>query len=196
MLNVWHQRLQEHSAAGLEPLTNTHAGLAPVAADAFAALYNELLPPVFGYIRFRVGDLHVAEDLTAQVFERGLRRLASVREPERVRAWLFMIARHAIADYYRTNRPTVPLETADNLEHLWVDSPEVLTERRDDVHRVLAQVAVLSDRERELVGLKFAGCLCNREIARVTGLAEANVAQILHRALVRLRQRFEEETRP
>ena len=87
MLNVWHQRLQEHSAAGLEPLTNTHAGLAPVAGDAFAALYNELLPPVFGYIRFRVGDLHVAEDLTAQVFERGLRRLASVREPERVRAW-------------------------------------------------------------------------------------------------------------
>ena len=61
---------------------------------------------------------------------------------------------------------------------------------------MLAHVAVLSDRERELVGLKFAGSLRNREIARVTGLSEANVAQILHRALVRLRQRFEEETRP
>ena len=192
MLYAWHQRLQDHATAGPEPVTTTQAGLAPAAADAFAALYQELLPPVLGYIRIRVGDLHVAEDLTAQVFERGLRRLASVREPDRVRAWLFTIARHAVADYFRTHRPGVPLATADDLEHLWVESPEALAEHREDLQRLLGHVPALSDRERELLGLKFAAGLRNREIARVVGLSEANVAQILHRALVRLRQRFDE----
>ena len=51
----------------------------------FSDLYRELFPPLYGYIRFRVGDVHVAEELTARVFERALKGLASVREPERVR---------------------------------------------------------------------------------------------------------------
>jgi DNA-directed RNA polymerase specialized sigma24 family protein len=74
------------------------------ATQRFVRLYRELFPPLHGYIRFRVGDLHAAEDLTAQVFERALARLASVREPERVRAWLFTIARNAIVDYRRRRR--------------------------------------------------------------------------------------------
>ncbi len=162
-------------------------------AEGFARLYRELFPPVYGYVRFRVGDPHLAEDLTAQVFERALARLASVRQPERVRAWLFTIARNAITDYHRARRPAAGLESAEGLAHLWIESPEGEAVRRDDLRRLGAYLGGLAERERELIGLKFAAGLTNREIARILGLSEANVAQILHRAVVKLRQRFAEE---
>jgi len=48
-------------------------------------------------------------------------------------------------------------------------------------------VARLSDRERDLVALKFAAGLTNRRIAELTGLSESNLGVILYRAVPRLR---------
>ncbi|MFQ6101807.1 MAG: RNA polymerase sigma factor [Anaerolineae bacterium] len=48
-------------------------------------------------------------------------------------------------------------------------------------------MARLSDRERDLIGLKFAAGLPNRRIAELTGLSENNVGVILYRAVRRLR---------
>lgn len=163
------------------------------ASAQFVALYRELFPPLYGFVRFRVGDAQVAEDLTAQVFERALARLATVRHTERVRAWLFTIARNAITDYRRRHRPTGSLADAETLEHLWADSPETDAVRQDEWRRLVAYLADLDEREREAIGLKFAAGLTNREIGAVLGLSHANVAQIIHRAIVKLRRRFDAE---
>lgn len=42
----------------------------------FDQLYAELVSPVYGYIRFRIGDLQATQDLTAHVFEKVLTRLS------------------------------------------------------------------------------------------------------------------------
>jgi RNA polymerase sigma factor (sigma-70 family) len=163
------------------------------AADRFARMYAELFPPVYGYVRFRVRDVHAAEDVTALVFERALGRLASVRDASRVRAWVFSIARNAVADHRRRRRTLLDLDSADALEHLWVESPEGGALRREERRRLAEHLARLSDRERELIGLRFAAGLPNREIGEICGLTEANVAQIVHRAVVKLRRRLGDE---
>ena len=163
------------------------------ATERFVRLYEELFPPVYGYVRFRVRDAHAAEDVTAQVFERALTRLASLRDAARARAWVFTIARNAVADYRRAQRPALDLDSADALERLWVDSPEGAALQRDEARQLLTRLAELSDRERELIGLRFAAGLTNREIGDVCGLSEANVAQIVHRAVVKLRRQLDVE---
>ncbi len=168
-------------------------GAQDTAAERFVRLYQELFPPVYGYVRFRVRDTHAAEDVTAQVFERALARMATLRDANCARAWVFTIARNAVADYRRGRRPAVELDVADALEHLWVDSPEVKALQRGEARRLLVQLAELGDRERELIGLRFAAGLTNREIGEICGLSEANVAQIVHRAVVKLRRRLDVE---
>jgi RNA polymerase sigma factor (sigma-70 family) len=162
-------------------------------ATRVARLYRELFPSVFGFIRFRVGDGHLAEDLTATVFERALARLATVRDPDRVRSWLFTVARNVVTDERRRRRPGGTVEEIETLEHLWVDSPESEALARDEWRRLVGYLADLDDRDREILGLRFAAGLSNREVGQVVGHSEAHVAQIIHRAVVKLRRRFANE---
>jgi len=50
----------------------------------------------------------------------------------------------------------------------------------------------LSEREQEIIGLKFGGGLTNRKIAALLDLKENHVAVILYRAMHKLRQRLVE----
>ena len=52
---------------------------------------------------------------------------------------------------------------------------------------MLAALSRLDERERELLALKFASCMTNRQIAGLSGLSESNVGVILYRALHHLR---------
>jgi len=140
-------------------------------------------------VRYRVGDAETADDLTAQVFERALVNIGRYR-PERAPfvAWLFAIARNAVSDYLRTQRRRrwLSLEVLRDRASRELQ-PEEVSIRNETHAELLASVARLSDRERDLIALKFAAGLTNRRIAEITGLSESNVGVILYRAVRRLR---------
>ena len=54
-----------------------------------------------------------AEDVAQDALLRIHRSAASLRDPQRVQGWVYSVARHAIADYYRAHRR---VEVADALE--------------------------------------------------------------------------------
>ena len=156
-------------------------------ADRVAALYDELFPAIYRFVRFRLRDEHLAEDVTARVFERALGQMASLRDPNRVRAWLFAIARNLVADARRAPRSSVGLDAVDDDPSSWVGAPDDDVLSHEARLELLRCVSRLDTRARDLIGLRYAAGLRNREIAAATGLSEANVAQILRRALKRLR---------
>ncbi len=60
----------------------------------------------------------------------------------------------------------------------------------EERQRLLEALGVLSNRERDVLGLKFAGGPTNRAIARLTGLGESHVGVIVYRAVGKLRARL------
>jgi RNA polymerase sigma-70 factor (ECF subfamily) len=131
----------------------------------------------------------VAEDLTSTTFERVMRAWKSY-DPEKAseRTWILAIARNVLRDHFRRQRHRAGVsldEHPEIAEALSVDDPEVERILSDDAVR--AWLAPLSEREREVVTLRYAVELPAEEVAEVTGLSAANVHQIASRALRRLR---------
>jgi RNA polymerase sigma-70 factor, ECF subfamily len=155
------------------------------------ALYRDARDDVYAYVVTVLHDPPAAEDVTAQAFERAIRRRKAF-DPRRgtPRAWLFGIARHAALDELRRRRRGA---------HLVADPPDPETaEPGDDVEGALRRAAVraalarLTPRERELVALKFRAGLDNAELAAVLGVSVSNAGTLLHRAMTKLREAVDE----
>ena len=158
----------------------------------FETVYLTELPRIYNFFRYRVGDDQIAEDLTAETFEKAWKHRERYREDlASFSTWLFIIARRISADHFRKRRHTVPLEEARRLA-----DPQTLEEeaqRKAEFARLSALLARLAERERELVALKYGAGLTNRAIARISGLSESNVSTILHRLTTQLRAQLEKD---
>lgn len=159
-------------------------------AVAFQHVCETRLQAVYAYVRYRVPDPQAAEDLAARTFLRALERLHTFDSGRgELIQWIFGIARHVVQDHVRERRrwAWIPLERLS--ERASRDAtPEVALAASEEHQRLAAALARLADRERDLLGLKFAGGLTNREIAQVTGLRESHVGVIVFRAISRLRE--------
>jgi len=142
---------------------------------------SPLIRRVYGYVAYRIGDGPDAEDVTSATFERALRYRSSF-DPRRGEpaAWLIGIARREI-ETHRLARSAVVVEEIE------LEDPFDLagaTAARVDLHRA---IAMLAERDRELLALRYGADLTARQIAALLHERVNSVEVALHRALARLR---------
>jgi RNA polymerase sigma factor (sigma-70 family) len=156
----------------------------------FARVYEEHVWRVYGFLAYRLRDRNTAEDLTQMTFERALRAWARF-DPRRASesTWLLAIARNLLIDHHRRDR-SGQMEEIDERTLPTVPGPEERTSTSPELTQALLE---LSDRDREVVALRFGGDLTGPEIASLLDLSLANVQQILSRSLQKLRVLLEPE---
>ena len=149
---------------------------------------EEAIRRVYAYAAYRIGAGADAEDVVSETIERALRYRDSYDHRKGSPAgWLVAIASHVIADRRREAAGRVGLDDADE-----VSSGEDLaarSERRLDLRQA---VALLDERSRHLLALRYGADLKAREIAELLELKTNAVEVALHRALERLRGLMEE----
>src|SRR5437868_3207321 len=96
---------------------------------ALEVIWKEFSTQLDRFIRVRVSDHAAAEDILQDVFFKLQSRLEEFRDPTRLRAWLMLVARNAIIDYYRTRKPTAELtdSLADPLSRDGIEEQELKT---------------------------------------------------------------------
>lgn len=152
-------------------------------------VYREHVDAVFGFFAFSVSRAH-AEDLTSATFERVIRswkRYDAKKASERT--WILAIARNLLTDHFRRqrHREGVSLDQHPLLAES-LSGEDAEASARLDRDEVRSWLGGLSQRERELLTLRYGADLTARDIASLTELSEANVHQILSRSLRKLRQ--------
>ena len=93
---------------------------AHVAGDraALASIYDRYAPSLFDTATALLGDRDEAADVVQDTFLAAHQHLARLRDPSRLRAWLFAVARHEVERRGRKRRRAVPTATVADMAPL------------------------------------------------------------------------------
>jgi RNA polymerase sigma-70 factor (ECF subfamily) len=151
---------------------------------SFQAAAERHLDDVYGYLTWFTGDRALAEDLTAETFERALRlwsRYDARRGSERT--WLCQVARTVALDHFRSERRRRRREEA-------AAQPEALPEppERGLSPELEAALSGLNAAEREVIALRVILELDAASSAAMLGISVTNCTTRLSRALRKLEE--------
>jgi len=178
-----------------EALTRVR-GRDPEAMERFFDLYYDRL---FGHIMRLVGNQHLAEDLTHDVFLR-LNRVLDRLDPERdPTAWVFTVATNVVRDHWRSRGHKDQARgtelTGAHLEVLAdeADDAEEQLVRRQEQRQVRQALAALPDDDREVILLRDFEDLDSGTVGEILGLKADAVRQRHKRAVGRLGDAFRQQ---
>ncbi len=158
-------------------------------AISFEEEFRRLYPRIYSYIAARTSDPEVAQDLTAEVFARAWESWSQLEHPEARVGWLFTIARNIVASHFR--RAHRQAQLAARLQVLGEASPQdpeeavLALEERQGLREALA---TLSQREQEVLRLRFEAGLDSKQVGQLLGLNDVHVRVVTCRALGKLRR--------
>jgi RNA polymerase sigma factor (sigma-70 family) len=150
------------------------------------------------FIRARVSDVGVAEDILQDVFSEFVEAERLLQPIEQAGAWLFRVARNRITDWFRRKKPVThaPIE-AEGEDLFWEDTlpspdagPDALYLRERMLEELVEALEELPDAQRnafiahEIEGLSF------REIAQLSGESVNTLLSRKYAAVQHLRKRL------
>jgi RNA polymerase sigma-70 factor, ECF subfamily len=148
-------------------------------------VWHEFAEKLRGFIRSRVGDDATADDILQDVFVKIAGRLSSLDNPARLQSWIFLIARNAVIDHYRTRRKTVEVpETLPDESESAGDDPEM--EPLKAAFRRM--IDALPEPYREAITLTELEGLTQKEFAARLGISLSGAKSRVQRGRERLRQ--------
>jgi len=156
--------------------------------EAFAELYDHHVESVYRYLLYRVREPADAEDLASEVFTRAFANIHRYRwQGKSFLAWLYTIARNAVTDRRRRDRPTVDLDNAYGVAE---DGPTAHDRavRSEALDSLRAAIRRLTMEQQEVIVLRFVENLSSRQVAKVLGKNEGAIRALQFRALGRLRK--------
>jgi RNA polymerase sigma-70 factor (ECF subfamily) len=166
---------------------------APEPADQgpqLLALYDRALPQVYGYLRTRVGETEIAEDLTAETFLAAVRAVQEHKVPDLTIAWLVTVARNKLVDHWRRReREERTLRLASDSESEVVDDD---VDARFDRMRAREVLAELAPHHRVALTLRYLDGLSVPEVARELDRTVHATEALLVRARHAFRIRYAE----
>jgi len=174
------------------PAADPDAALVAAAREepqAFLALYDRYFDRVLGYVRLRIRDEFVCEDVASTVFTTALAQLPRFRGDGTFAGWLFQIARNAVRDVQRrpaaTRLPHDPVACDPDLEERFL-----AFERAAYLH---TQIRLLTPQQQHLLGLRYGAGLAFDEIGAIVGATSGTARVRVHRILEDLRRRYSDD---
>jgi len=162
---------------------------------AFSVLVRKYQRSVHALAWRKIGDFHIAEDITQDTFLKAYQRLSTLKKPQRFASWLYVIAANHCSTWLRKKRlwtqsleetNSAQLEKATYSGYV-IEENERMTEetQREIVKKLLAK---LQESERTVITLHYLGGMNYEEISEFLGVSVAAIKNRLYRARNRLKK--------
>jgi len=146
----------------------------------------------------KIGDFHIAEEITQDTFLKAYKKLATLKEPQRFDSWLYVIAANRCSSWLRKKRlwtrPLEQLEETDDEQlqkerysgFVAAENERTTAEAQRDVVKKL--LAKLQESERTIMTLHYFGEMTCTEIGAFLGVSKNTIKSRLRRAQQRLKK--------
>lgn len=161
--------------------------------SAFTTLVKKYQKWVHALVWRKVGDFHIAEELTQDVFLKVYKKLSTLKPTDHFPGWLYVIAsRHCIAWFRKKHLPITSLDAmpASEIEEFYYTQYESahgekasLEHQREIIKRLLQK---LPESERTVVTLHYLAEMSCEKISEYLGVSPNTIKSRLHRARKRL----------
>lgn len=168
--------------------------------DAFAKLYDQYYPKIFGYVLRRSANIEAAQDITSETFLKALGKLWQFRwRNVSFSSWLYKIASNETNQYFRKAeyKKSISLEelqeqgfelrSPDDPESELIEAQEELKQHQDFLE-IQERITQLPAKYQEVIALRFFEKKQINEIAELLGKREGTIKSLLHRAIEKLRE--------
>lgn len=163
----------------------------------FQEIYARHSQPTFGHIKSKIGDEDWVEDIHAEVWLAVVKGIAALKIKATFKSWLWAIARHKIAEFYRTKKKEAEtLQQADLKDEqvpedlrdiLFKDEGHEQDKREELVRKALAELRKVSPESQEVIELSLLG-FNNQEIAEIVEKKPGAIRTARSRAIKRLQR--------
>ena len=130
-------------------------GLLKLDSQAIGAIYDQYFPEVYRYVRYRINDDPIAEDIASDVFVRLLEAVQKKQGPQSsLKGWLIATASHAVNDHLRRQyrRPVEALSDSLPDQTASVHSEVDVREQNRMVRNAYTQ---LTSEQQHVLALRF-----------------------------------------
>ena len=162
---------------------------------AFGILLQRYQKGVHALVWRKIGDFHIAEDITQDTFLQAYKKLSTLKNHNQFAGWLYVIADRLCIDWSRKRRlitesledtPVEEIERSSYIHHVSEERETERTEhRRELVKRLLAK---LPESERTVVTLYYLGEMTTKEIGKFLGVSVGTIKSRLRRGRKRLQE--------
>ena len=162
--------------------------------EAFSTLVQKYQKSVHALVWRKVGDFHVAEEITQDTFLQVYKKLVTLKNPNQFAGWLYVIANRLCINWIQRRKPTMQsledtsmeeIEESSYAHHISAERETEATERRSTIVKKLLEK--LPESERTVVTLYYLGKMDTKEIGRFLGVSVNTITSRLQRARRRLR---------
>ena len=161
---------------------------------AFACLVKKYQKRIHTLAWRKIGDFHIAEDITQETFLQVYQKLPTLKDPRRFPGWLYVIANRCCIAWLRKKRiQTHPMaemditmaEGSSYSRYIAAEQAENTAEAKQELVKNL--LAKLKESDRTVITLYYFGEMTYSEISEFLGVSVNTVATRVHRARERLK---------
>ena len=162
---------------------------------AFSALVRKYQRSVHALVWRKIGDFHIAEDITQDTFLKAYQRLSTLKKPQRFASWLYVIAANYCKMWLRKKRlstqslediNSTALERATYSGYVIAENEQTTAEAQREVVKKL--LAKLQESERTVITLHYLGGMTYKEISEFLGVSVGTIKTRVYRARRRLKK--------
>ena len=163
--------------------------------NAFTLLVKKHQKSIHALVWRKVGDFHIAEELTQDTFLKAYQKLATLKNPNQFAGWLYVIADRLCIAWHRKRKPPMKsLETTSGEEieessyRHYEDKQRTEASVEHQRKRIKNLLEKLPESERTVVTLHYLGEMTYKAISEFLGVSPNTVKSRLQRARNRLKE--------